>query len=105
MMQIEAIFKIVITKKANTCWMLTLPLLAVLMTMKHCARKLNTSLAGSADRVLCPPTRLSYRQVRAWLKAGVMDSKQLFQHRGYTPQGGSNFRYWQILPSTDGRDT
>ena len=53
-------------------------------------RKLNTSpWRGSADRVLCPPTPGTIRrQVRAWLKAGVMDGGQLFPTSEGTPQGG-----------------
>ena len=52
--------------------------------------KLNTfPWRGSADRVLCPPTPGTIRrQVRAWLKAGVIDGKQLFPTSEGTPQGG-----------------
>ena len=52
--------------------------------------KLNTfPWRGSADRVLCPPTPGTIRrQVRAWLKAGVMDGGQLFPTSEGTPQGG-----------------
>lgn len=53
-------------------------------------RKLNTSpWRGSADRVLCPPTPGTIRrQIRAWLKSGVMDEGQLFPTSEGTPQGG-----------------
>ncbi|WP_375478466.1 hypothetical protein [uncultured Nostoc sp.] len=49
-------------------------------------RKLNTS------PTIC-------RQIRAWLKAGVMDGKQ-FRHLRVRHRAGSSPRCWQILPST-----
>jgi RNA-directed DNA polymerase len=65
----------VLDASQNLCLMLTFLSASTASTMKHCARKLNTS-----------PTIL--RQVRAWLKAGVMDKGQLFPTSEGTPPCG-----------------
>ena len=40
------------------------------------------------------------RQIKAWLKAGVMDGKTLFPTEEGTPQGGIRRHCWQILRFT-----
>ena len=44
---------------------------------------------------------LMRRQIKAWLKAGVMSGENLFPCEEGTPQGGVIHHYWLILPFTD----